>query len=201
MAKNDRRSFDKWQARIRFLNAEHPFGPLEQKRDMLGRLHCDDGPAYISPTRCIWYKEGRKHGLDVDIFGTECYFYENISVPRHYILSPETLTVEEVFQNKNTEVRYVGTKIIGYEKIKQHKVYKHLHSDTDQFGRCWELFQISDIFNEPLTVVQVQNSSPEPDGTFKTYYLQVPPNMKTCRQAVAWTFRKEEKEYGPEQET
>ena len=32
------------------------------------------------------------------------------------------------------------------------------------------------------------NSTPEPDGTRRTYFLRVPPQMRTAREAVAWTF-------------
>jgi hypothetical protein len=63
------------------------------------------------------------------------------------------------------------------------------------------LFQIKGIFDEPVSYVKVVNSTQEPDGTYKDYYLCVPPTAKTCQQAVAWTFRLEEQEYQPEQET
>jgi hypothetical protein len=63
------------------------------------------------------------------------------------------------------------------------------------------LFQIKGIFGEPVSYVKVVNSTQEPDGTYKDYYLCVPPTVKTCQQAVAWTFRLEEQEYQPEQET
>ena len=41
----------------------------------------------------------------------------------------------------------------------------------------------------------------EPDGSFKDYFLRVPPNMERARQAVAWTFDKAENEYAPCLET
>ncbi len=50
-------------------------------------------------------------------------------------------------------------------------------------------------------MVKVVNSAPEPDGTFKDYFLRVPPTMQTARQAVAWTFGKESHEYAPVLET
>jgi hypothetical protein len=37
-------------------------------------------------------------------------------------------------------------------------------------------------------VVKVVNSTPEPDGSFKDYLLRVPPDIRTPREAVAWTF-------------
>ena len=37
-------------------------------------------------------------------------------------------------------------------------------------------------------MVEVLNSTPEPDGSRKTYFLRVPPDTQTARQGVAWTF-------------
>jgi len=48
---------------------------------------------------------------------------------------------------------------------------------------------------EPYVVVQVVNSTPEPDGTFKDYFLRVPPECETPRAAIAWTFGVETEEY------
>ena len=43
--------------------------------------------------------------------------------------------------------------------------------------------------------VEVVNGTPEPDGTYKHYYLQVPPTVRTPREAVAWTYGLSEHEY------
>jgi len=45
--------------------------------------------------------------------------------------------------------------------------------------------------------VKVINSSPEPDGSFKTYILRVPPDIKTPREAIAWSFGMRAHEYQP----
>jgi hypothetical protein len=50
-------------------------------------------------------------------------------------------------------------------------------------------------------MVKVANSTPEADGSFKDYFLRVPPNMERARQAVAWTFDMDENEYAPEVQT
>lgn len=44
-------------------------------------------------------------------------------------------------------------------------------------------------------MVKVVNSTPELDGSFKDYFLRVPPTMKRARQAVAWTFDVPEDDY------
>jgi hypothetical protein len=65
---------------------------------------------------------------------------------------------------------------------------------TDDFGSLY-------LENEGGAVVQVTNSTPEPDGTLKHYILRVPPAMRTAREAVAWTFGFDEHEYEPLIET
>jgi hypothetical protein len=42
--------------------------------------------------------------------------------------------------------------------------------------------------DEPLVMVRVVNTTPEPDGSHKEYFLRVPPVMRRAREAVAWTF-------------
>jgi len=46
-------------------------------------------------------------------------------------------------------------------------------------------------------VVEVLNSTPEPDGSRKTYFLRVPPRTSTAHEAVAWTFGMDAAEYSP----
>ena len=50
-------------------------------------------------------------------------------------------------------------------------------------------------------MVEVQNSTPEPDGSIKTYFLRVPPATRTAREAVAWTFGLGAVEYRPAAES
>jgi hypothetical protein len=47
---------------------------------------------------------------------------------------------------------------------------------------------MGEIEDETYVMLEVVNRSPEPDGSFKRYYLRVPPNMRTAHQAAAWTF-------------
>jgi hypothetical protein len=36
--------------------------------------------------------------------------------------------------------------------------------------------------------MEVVNATPEPDGTHRHFFLQVPANLRTAREAVAWTY-------------
>lgn len=55
--------------------------------------------------------------------------------------------------------------------------------------------------DEPLVMVKVINSTAEPDGTFKEYFLRVPPTVFTVRDAIAWTFGIRGDAYAPDVET
>jgi hypothetical protein len=190
--------FDAWKARLDFFSTEYPFGPITRFTNEEGNLHKDDGPAYITPTRITWYRNGRKHGLDADKWGSISYYYEGVRIPPHFYTKPESLSITEVLAHPNTEVRYVGIKIVGMDRVLDSKNTTIIHKDKQ---KNQILFQIKGIFDEPVSYVKVVNSTQEPDGTYKDYYLCVPPTVKTCQEAVAWTFRLEEQEYQPEQET
>jgi len=190
--------FDAWKARLDFFSTEYPFGPITRLTNEEGNLHKDDGPAYITPTRITWYRNGKKHGLDADKWGSISYYYEGVRIPPHFYTKPDSLTITEVLAHPNTEVRYVGIKIVGMDRVLESNNTTIIHKDKQ---KNQILFQIKGIFDEPVSYVKVVNSTQEPDGTYKDYYLCVPPTVKTCQEAVAWTFRLEEQEYQPEQET
>lgn len=195
--------YNAWKSRLDFMSKEFPFTSkgIVKLVNEEGRLHSDDEPAWRSPTRIIWYRDGRKHGVDADIHGSITYYFEDIRIPTKFhqaVSKPDMLTVEEVLKHTNQEVRYVGMKIVGFDRIMKHKNCKVIHKDTktDQI-----LFEIKGVFDEPIKYVRVWNSTPEIDGSYKPYYLCVPPETKTCKQGVAWTFRMTEDEYNPSQET
>jgi hypothetical protein len=50
---------------------------------------------------------------------------------------------------------------------------------------------------EAWVAVEVVNGTPEPDGSFKRYFLQVPATVRTPREAVAWTYGLAERHYRP----
>ena len=52
-----------------------------------------------------------------------------------------------------------------------------------------------------VVMVEVVNSTPEPDGTSRTYWLRVPPATRTAKEGVAWTFGLTAETYEPERQT
>ena len=188
-----------WLYNLEEVRRNNLFGPMQMKRDIYNRLHCETGPAFITPTVVCHYIEGRRHGVYADIWGTEMYYFRNILIPKKYATHPETLTVEGILTHPNTEVRYAGLEIYGYDRMEQEGSFKVLHIDKKKGSKLLQFS--SKTLEVPITVVKVINSTPEPDGTRKPYFLRVPPEMKTCAEAVAWTFRKDEQRYNPDIET
>lgn len=64
----------------------------------------------------------------------------------------------------------------------------------DKFGALY----VKEVWgDEPIVMVHITNATPEPDGQFRTYFLRVPPTIRTAREAVAWTFGMTADEYDP----
>jgi hypothetical protein len=82
----------------------------------------------------------------------------------------------------------------------------------DRYG---QIFRCEMKGDEDLIMVRVLNSTPEPDGTVKMYWLRVQPDLRpmmgggrfgesqkmSARNAIASTFGLRGEEYAPEQET
>lgn len=138
------------------------------------RLHCPDGPA-------IQYRDGLK-----------LYFWNGLRVPSAVIEDRDMITADSIIKETNAELRRVMTEVITPERFIQESGMKAIQED--EFGA---LYKIEDRIMGPLVMVRVVNKTAEPDGSFKQYWLRVPPHMRTARQAVAWSFDMSEAEYYP----
>jgi hypothetical protein len=143
-----------------------------------GRLHSDSGPALRF----------------TDDFSA--YAWHGVIVDERIIAHPETITVAEIESTSNIEIRRVLIERYGQPRYLEDTGATIRHQD--EYGTLYHKVIPGD---EPLAMVKVVNSTPEPDGTYKDYFLRVPPHVQTARQAVAWTFGFEEEEYLPLQET
>ena len=148
--------------------------PASVNLDDGGRLHHETGPA-------LFYAGG------VGIWS-----WHGVPVPREVIEAPESLTVDRIEREANAEVRRVMIERFGQGRYIQESGSVLVHADE-----TGELYRKDRGQLEPLNILRVQNSTPEPDGTRKAYWLRVPPAMTLARDAVAWTFGLGAQEYRP----
>lgn len=142
-------------------------------------LHRDDGPA-------IEWQDG-----------TGRYFVRGVEVPMQVIMNIKAYTAQEIITESNIEVRRVMIDRFGLEDLMR-ELNPRARDHDPRFGT---LLEIAVPRDEPIVVVKVKNSTPEPDGSFKDYYLRVPPQTRTARQGIAWTFNLPSDYYDPKQET
>lgn len=120
------------------------------------------------------------------------YYWHGVRIPDFVITNPERIKLDDINKETNTEVRRVMLEKYGFEKYLKNS--KATLRAQDSFGKLWE---VPVPMDEPLVMVEVLNSTPEPDGSIKTYFLRVPPDTRTTQAGLAWTFGLNEREYVP----
>lgn len=181
--------------------------PVEIHKDAENRPHNDNGPSHR------WRD------------GWSLWYIHGVRVTEQIVMHPETLTVAQIDAEENAEVRRVMLERFGMSRYILESGAKPQHQD--EFGVLYRRELAND---EPIVMVRVLNSTPEPDGSlsmeeamqvfgetkvkrqltilgwnkparFKEYWLRVPPDMQTAHEAVAWTFGKTAATYHPDLET
>lgn len=107
--------------------------------------------------------------------------WRGIPVSHKIVFHPETLSAEEILKERNAELRRVMIERLGYEKLLEIAHAVELDRDKDAGGER-RLLRIPLEGDEAVVCVSVQCPS-----TGHRFILRVPPNMTSCRQAVAWT--------------
>ncbi len=168
--------------------------PLALRRDERGRLHCETGPAIVYPD------------------GWGVWAWHGVRVPREVIEEP--VTIEQIRGERNAEVRRIMIERFGLDRYITDAGLTKV--GCDDWGDLYRL-------DDDVVVVAVINSTPEPDGTVRTYHLRVPPEFgsadktvtvpmppdyrrretvpRTPHAAVAWTFGLTPDQYLPEMQT
>lgn len=156
--------------------------PTVLHRDENARLHSGEGPALAFPD------------------GFALHAWRGMPVPADFVtgLGPQGsgLDASRIRREDNAELRRVMLEIYGYDRYLAEVGARPLHRDAT--GVLWRIELPGD---EPVVMVEVLNSTPEPDGSVRTYWLRVPPSTRTAREGVAWTFGLGEAEYHPARET
>lgn len=173
--------------------------PSELHRDHHGRLHNVHGMAISYPS------------------GWGLYRWHGFKVPRNLLQHPERINVRRIDSEQNIEIRRAMIESYGMVRYLVESGARIISHDAAGI-----LYRKKQPRNEPIVMVRVLNSTPEPDGVmtreeailafgeaaqaavnapkgtrFKEYVIRVPPTMVTASQAVAWTFGLEREEYHP----
>lgn len=140
--------------------------------DISGRLHSASGPA-------LAYRDG-----------WSAYLWKGVELPAALIEQPGAITLDAIDRQPNIVLRRCMIEIMGP------KCFLALGgasiSARDDTGTLWRKIW---RFGDEWAAVEVENGTPEPDGTRQRYILQVPPDLRTARAAVAWTYGMSEREY------
>ena len=146
------------------------------------RPHAEDGPA-------IAYGDG----LTV-------YAWHGVVVDPWVVDEPSKIDVAAIDGARNAEVRRVLIERFGAERLVREGDSELVHED--ETGRLWRrsvgpVERWGGRREEAITMIEVLNSTPGPDGSVRTYFLRVPPTTTTAREGVAWTFGMRGAEYAP----
>jgi hypothetical protein len=139
--------------------------PSLLRSDAQGRLHDARGPALRFPD------------------GWSVYAWKGVEIPRWLVEEPEKITLAAIDAETNVQVRRCMIEIMtparyvalgGAAKVAE-----------DETGVLWRKTWLA---YDAWAAVEVINATPEPDGTRKHFFLQVPANLRTAQEAVAWTY-------------
>lgn len=91
------------------------------------------------------------------------------------------VTLAAIDQEWNTTVRRIMIDRYGIVRYLKERNAELI--SQDDWGKLWSLPQMGD---EPIVMVEMVNSTPEPDGTYATYFERVDPSVRTPLEALAW---------------
>lgn len=191
-----------WSSYISFFRYIAKLDIDYSKWDCYEKLTEISGPRVVHSKFCIISdrpevltvnERNQPHGVDKPFCkwrdGSSLYSVNGVRVPAYIIDNPSKLTVAIIESESNLEVRRVMIDVYGREKYILDSNSEIVN--VDDFGT---LYKKSLTGDEELWMVKVVNSTPEPDGTFKDYFIRVDPTsydgLKTARAAVASTWRK-----------
>lgn len=140
--------------------------PTVMKRDRDGHLHASDGPALD------W------NGM------TPFYMWHGEEVTRRAVGPVEDLRTWDISNEGNLHARDLMLERYGIERF---ILESGKRIQQDETGTLWRAGVI--------WAVEVQNGTPEPDGSFRKYFLRVPPTVSTAREGVAWSYGLRRRDY------
>ncbi|MBV9461000.1 MAG: hypothetical protein JO141_26315 [Bradyrhizobium sp.] len=133
--------------------------------DVNDRLHHPTGPA-------LRFRDG-----------FSVFAWRGVELPRALIEHPDRITLAAIDGETNVQIRRCMIEIMTPRRYVAEGGAKRIAED--ETGILWRRTWLA---HDAWAAVEVINATPEPDGSRKHYFLQVPPNLQTAREAVAWTY-------------
>jgi len=133
--------------------------------DTRDRLHNASGPALRFPD------------------GWSVWAWKGVEVPAWIIEQPERITLASIDGESDVQVRRCMIEIMTPQRYVA--LGGAVRVAEDETGILWRKAWLA---SDAWAAVEVINATPEPDGTRKHFFLEVPANMRTAREAVAWTY-------------
>jgi hypothetical protein len=130
------------------------------------RLHAISKPAVVWPD------------------GSERWYWSGISVPNKIAENRNDLTADAITKLGNHELQRVAIERIGWQRFLD--TAQATPVAQDDYGKLWDTRIRLD--GQRVHLVEVVNATAEADGSYRRYFLRVPPDVTTARAAVAWTF-------------
>lgn len=122
-------------------------------KDSANRPHCDTGPSH----------EWRD--------GWALYHIHGVRVPEYVVERPQEITIEKINAEKNAEVQRVMIERYGESRYIEDFGMKPIAKD-ERFG---DIYVKPMEAGTPIAKIRVVNLSPEPDGSFRVYWLNFNP--------------------------
>lgn len=133
--------------------------------DVNDRLHHPTGPA-------LRFRDG-----------FSAFAWRGVELPRALIEHPERITLAAIDAQTHVQIRRCMIEIMTPRRYVAEGGAKRIAED--ETGILWRRTWLA---HDAWAAVEVINATPEADGSRKHYFLQVPPNLQTAREAVAWTY-------------
>jgi hypothetical protein len=176
---------------------------MELYRNENNNLHRDNGPAVVTRNLIQYAMRGRLHRKDgpavITPNGTKQYYWKGVHIEPSLWERQDTITGIEILEIKNVELRRSLMEMIGFEEFIKRANPRVLDKDKRTGAVLYKVEMPKDDEAEPLVVVKVLDGTPLKNSNGeeyrKEYFLRVPANILTCREAIAWTFSMTPKEY------
>jgi uncharacterized protein DUF6745 len=153
-----------------------PDGRVVTRRVLQGVLHSLRGPAVNFPEEPAQNE----------------YWIRGVRVPAFAVTDPERITREHIRHARTPELRRALIDQYGLLRYAQEHGFHRVDEDIRHGAILWVRGgrpRRNGMGQTPRRcIVELINSTPEPDGHQRHFARRVPMDMQSARQAVAWTF-------------